>query len=467
MKLPAFGVKRPVATSMLFAGLILLSIVALFRLNIDLFPDIEPPVISVLTYWPGASAEDVEKNVTKYLEDQLITVNNLDTLSSKSIPNLSLVQCKFEWGTDLNAASNDIRDKIELAKRDLPPDIEKPVLFKFSSATAPILFMTVSGDVSWPRLYHITDKVIGDALRRVPGVGALVLYGGDRRQINVYFDLNKIKAYRLSLYKIRQVLKAENLDVPVGTIKQGTREYYLRIPGRYKTVDQIKNTIIGYYQGRPVYLKDMAQVEDSFRERIMNGWGDGKPAIVILLKKQAGKNTVEVVDRVKAKLKEIEKILPKDVKINIVEDTSEYIREALSELRNTLLQGICLVIIVVFAFLLDIKSGIIVALTIPCSLIISFLLLYLGGYTINVISLMSMTIAAGMVVDNAIVIIENITRHIERGSYPHIAAIYGTAEMGMAITASTFTTIVVFVPLMFVSGISTCLSSFHAIFAAY
>jgi len=454
MKLPAFGVKQPIATLMLFAALLLLSTVALFKLNIDLFPDIEPPVISVLTFWPGASAEDVEKNVTKYLEDRLISVNNLDTLTSKSINNLSLVQRKFEWGTNLDAASNDIRDKIELAKRDLPPDIEKPILFKFSSATAPILFMTVSGDISWPRLYHITDKVIGDELRRVPGVGALVLYGGDRRQINVYFDLDKIKGYHLSLHRLSQVLRAENLDAPAGSIKQGKREYYLRIPARYKTVEEIKNTVIGYFQGRPVYLKDVAQVEDAFKERMMNGWGDAKPAIVVLLQKQAGKNTVEVADKVKAKLKEIQKILPSDVKINIVEDNSEYIRNALSELKTTLFQGISLVIIVVFVFLLNVRSGIIVALTIPCSLIISFLLLYLGGYTINLVSLMSMTVAAGMVVDNAIVVIENITRHLEKGSYPHIAAIHGTSEMGMAISASTFTTVVVFVPLMFVGGIT-------------
>ena len=454
MKLPEFGVKRPIATLMLFSALILMSITALFKLNIDLFPEIEPPIISVLTYWPGASAEDVEKNVTKYLEDRLITVNNLDELTSKSITNLSLIQCKFEWGTDLDTASNDIRDKIELAKRDLPPDIEKPVLFKFSSATAPILFMTVTADVSWPRLYYITDKIIGDELRRVPGVGAIVLYGGDKRQINVYFDLDKIKAYNLSLYKIREILKSENLDIPTGSIKLGKREYYLRIPARYKTVEEIKNCVVGYFHGNPIYLKDIAQVSDSFEERIMNGWGDGKPAIVVLLQKQTGKNTVEVADRVKEKLKKIEKILPRDVKINIVEDNSEYIKNALNQLKNTLFQAIILVIIVVFVFLLNIRSGIIVAITIPCSLIISFLLLYLGGYTINVVSLMSMAIAAGMVVDNAIVVVENITKHIERGSYPHIAAIYGTSEMGMAITASTFTTVVIFIPLMFVTGIT-------------
>jgi len=454
MKLPEFGVKRPIATLMLFSALILMSITALFKLNIDLFPEIEPPIISVLTYWPGASAEDVEKNVTKYLEDQLITVNNLDELTSKSITNLSLIQCKFEWGTDLDTASNDIRDKIELAKRDLPPDIEKPVLFKFSSATAPILFMTVTADVSWPRLYYITDKIIGDELRRVPGVGAVILYGGDKRQINVYFDLDKIKAYNLSLYKIREILKSENLDIPTGSIKLGKREYYLRIPARYKTVEEIKNCVVGYFHGNPIYLKDIAQVSDSFEERIMNGWGDGKPAIVVLLQKQTGKNTVEVADRVKEKLKKIEKILPRDVKINIVEDNSEYIKTALNQLKNTLFQAIILVIIVVFVFLLNIRSGIIVAITIPCSLIISFLLLYLGGYTINVVSLMSMAIAAGMVVDNAIVVVENITKHIERGSYPHIAAIYGTSEMGMAITASTFTTVVIFIPLMFVTGIT-------------
>jgi len=454
MKLPEFSVKQPIAILMLFFALILLSTVAVFKLNIDLFPEIEPPVISILTYWPGASASDVETDLTKYIEDKVISVNNLDELKSKSIDNLSLVQCKFEWGTDLDTASNDIRDKIELAKRDLPEDAEKPVLFKFSSATAPILFMTISADVSWPRLYHIADKVIGDELRRVPGVGSIVLYGGLRRQINVYFDLQKIRGFHLSLNQVRRILAAENMDMPGGSIKLGKREYFIRIPERYKTVDEIKNTIVGYYKGRAVYLKDVAYVEDAFEEQKMEGWGDAKPAIVLILQKQTGKNTVVVVDRVKEKLKELQKILPPDVKVNIVEDNSEYIRRALSQLRKTLLWAIFLIILVVFTFLRNIRGGIIVALTIPCSLIISFLLLYLGGYTINVVSLMSLTIAAGMVVDNAIVVLENITRHIERGSYPHTASVYGASEMGLAISASTLTTIVVFVPLMFVTGIT-------------
>lgn len=439
---------------MLFFALILLSTVAIFKLNIDLFPEIEPPMISILTYWPGASASDVETDLTKYIEDKVITVNNLDELRSKSIDNLSLVQCKFEWGTDLDTASNDIRDKIELAKRDLPEDAEKPVLFKFSSATAPILFMTISADVSWPRLYHIADKIIGDELRRVPGVGSIVLYGGLRRQINVYFDLQKIKGFSLSLNQVEKVLASENMDMPGGSIKLGKREYFIRIPERYKDVDEVKDTVVGYYKERAVYLRDVAQVEDAFEEQRMKGWGDGKHAIVLMLQKQTGKNTVVVVDRVKEKLRGLRRLLPSDIKINIVEDNSEYIRKSLKELRNTLLWAIFLVILVVFSFLRNIRSGIIIALTIPCSLIISFLLLYLGGYTINVVSLMSLTIATGMVVDNAIVVLENITRHIERGSYPHTASVYGTSEMDLAISASTLTTIVVFAPLMFVTGIT-------------
>jgi len=454
MRLPEFSVKQPVATLMLFLGVILLGTISLTQLNIDQFPEIEPPVVSILTTWPGASASDVETEVTKKIEDQVNTVNNLDQLISKSLDNLSVILCRFEWGTDLDVATNDIRDRLELAKRDLPKEIEPPILFKFSSATAPILFMTISGEKSWPRLYYLVDKYISDELKRVPGVGAITLYGGLRRRINVYFDLNKLEGFHLSMDKINRILAAENLNIPAGSIKSGLKEYFVRFPARYKTLEEIRSTVIGYYQGRPVYLGDVAQVEDSYKPQELNGWGDGKKAIVLILQKQTGKNTVAVIDRVKRKLKEIQKILPSDVKINIVSDNSYNIRLSLRNLQKTLLLGILFVILVTIAFLRRLKAALIIALTIPFSLIIAFIFLYLGGYTINLVSLMAMAIASGMVVDNGIVVLENITRHREEGGRAKTSAIFGASEMGMAITASTMTTVVVFVPLMFLKGLS-------------
>ncbi|MBW2000583.1 MAG: efflux RND transporter permease subunit, partial [Deltaproteobacteria bacterium] len=454
MKLPEFSVKQPVASLMLFLALALMGTFDINRLNIDMLPDISPPVISILTSWYGASASDVETEVTEPIEDVVNTVNNLDTLTSKSLDNLSVVSCKFDWGTDLDVASNDIRDRLELAKRDLPDDAEKPVLFKFSSATAPIMFMTISGQKSWPRLYHLVDKEVADALKRVPGVGAVMVEGGLRRRINIYFDLARLEGFGIPLSRINQVLAAENLNIPAGSIKSGTKDYFVRVPARYKSAREVGDTVIGYFQGRPVYLKHVARVEDGYEPEEMNGWGDGLPAMVLILQKQTGKNTVEVTRRVKKKLKEIEKNLPSDVKINIVMDSSENILTFVKNLRTTLFYGIFFVVLVTLLFLRRLRPAFIISLAIPFSLIIAFILLYLFGYTINLVSLMSLAIASGMVVDNGIVVLENIIRHMDRGGRIKPAAMFGASEMGLAITASTMTTVVVFVPLMFLSGLA-------------
>ncbi len=454
VKLPEFSVKQPVATLMVFLAVIILGALSLTKLPIDMLPDIEPPVVNILTVWPGASASDVEMEVTKHIEDQVNMVNNLDTLTSKSLDNLSLVSAEFEWSTDLDEVTNDIRDKLDLAKRKLPDDAEDPMIFKFSSASLPILVMTVTGDTSWPRLYHLTEKKIADELKHVPGVGAVQLYGGMKRQINIYFDLQKINGYHLNLLQVKQVLAAENLSVPAGSIKSGTREYFVRIPARYKDIDEIKNTVVGYFNGRPVHLKDVAEVKDDYKEQTVNGWADGKKSIVLILQKQSGKNTVKVINDVKDKLKEIKKDLPADVEINTVMDSSENIIQSVKNLQNELLRGVILVVIVTIFFLRRNRAAVIIALAIPFSLIIAFIFLYFFGYTLNLVSLMSLAIVSGMVVDDSIVVLENITQHLERGGRSETSAISGASEMGMAILASTMTIVVVFVPLMFVRGIT-------------
>ncbi|MEA2110174.1 MAG: efflux RND transporter permease subunit [Pseudomonadota bacterium] len=454
MKLPQFSVRQPVAITMLFAAILIIGMFSLLRINLDIFPDITPPVVSILTTWPGASASDVETEVSKEIEDEVNVVSNLDTMTSKSLDNLSVVVCKFDWGTSLDVATNDIRDKLELAKRDLPDDIEPPMLYKFSSATAPIMFLTISAEQNLPRLYRLVDKGIADELRRVPGVGAIQLYGGRRRRINVYFDLAKIEGYHLSLAAVNRVLASENLNIPSGNIKSGSREYFLRVPGRYRNMEEIRATVIGYFRGLPVYLRDVATVEDAFKPMKLNGWGDGKQAIVLLLQKQTGKNTVEVSRMVKEKLDRIRPGLPADVKINIVLDNAEDIISSIRNLRLSLYWGIVLVILVTLVFLRRFRASLIIALAIPGSLVISFIFLYLFGYTINLVSLMSLAIAAGMVVDNGVVVLENIIRHREQGESLAAAAVSGAGEMGLAITASTMTTVVVFVPLMFLTGLA-------------
>lgn len=454
MKLPEVSVRNPVMTVMVFFAVVMLGFFSLSRLRIDLMPDIEPPQVSVITFWPGASATDVESSVTKYIEDQLTRVANLERLTSKSLDNFSVVNCRFKWGTDLDSATNDVRDALELAKRDLPEDVEAPMIFKFSTAVMPILFMFLTADESYPQLHYIADKLIADELRRVPGVGSIVIYAGLKREIKVEFDPKRLEAYGLSIEEVGRILKAENLDLPLGEVKLGRRAYAVRLPARFKDVEELKKVIVGVSQGRVVRLGDVAEVSDAFKDPMMVAYGDGRPGVVMGIQKQVGANTVEVADRVKEKLKEIEKGLPPDVKLVVVFDSSEYIRWSLQNLKEALYVGLILVAVVTFGFLRRVWASAIVLLTIPFSLIGAFILMYLFGYTMNTITLSALAIASGMVVDDAIVILENITRHLERGARPVPAAIFGTSEVGLAVTAATLTIVAVFVPLMFVTGLT-------------
>ena len=453
MKLSEFSVRQPVAAIMLFCALGLIGAYAAFQLNFDMYPDIEPPVVSIITVWPGASASDVESEVTEKIEDYVNGVSDLETLTSKSLDNLSVVACRFAWGTDLDVASNDIRDKLEMAKRLLPEGAEKPVPFKFSSATAPVLYMTVTADKNQQRLFHYVDKVIGDSLKRVSGVGGIIMYGGMRRRFNVYFDRAKLEAYHLSVLQVNRVLKAENRNIPAGNIKSGTQDYFVRIPARFKTVRDMEQVVVGVFKGRPVHLREVARVSDSFEPMIQKGWGDGKSGMVVMLQKQAGRNTVEVLKNVKARLESLKKELPPDIRINITTDNSHSIMNSLRNLRTSLLWGIVLIVVVNIVFLRRMRTVVIIALIIPASLIIAFIAIFACGYTINLVTLMALAIASGMVVDNGIVVLENIVRHLEQGQGVIKAAIEGAGEMGLAITASTLTTVVIFVPLMFLTGL--------------
>lgn len=453
MRLPEFSVARPMATLMLFCAVLILGGFSLYLIPVDLFPEVEPPVVSILTTWPGAGAADVEEEVTRTIEDWINGANNLDTLTSKSQDNLSVISCRFKWGTNLDTAMNDLRAKLELARRRLPADVETPILFKFSSSTTPIIFLTITADQSYPRLYHIADKELGDELRRVPGVGATLIYGGLRRRINVYFDRAKLQAYGLSLERINRILSAQNRNLPAGSIKQGVLEFFVRVPGRYTSIDELGRTVIGSHKGQPVRLNEVARVKDSFAPQEMYGYSGRKPAIVMLLQKQTGQNTVAVAQAVVDKVREMEARLPADVKISVVLNAGDGIRKSIVNLRTTLLIGIGLVVLVTLLFLRSFKSSLVVALTIPFSLILSFILMYLMGYTINTVTLMSLAIASGMVVDNAIVVLENVVRYVENGGRPQPSAVFGASEMGMAITASTLTTVVIFLPMVFLTGL--------------
>ncbi|CUT06779.1 hydrophobic/amphiphilic exporter-1, HAE1 family, partial [Candidatus Kryptonium thompsonii] len=452
--LPKLSVNRPVTVIMFYMALAVLGAFALSRLAIDLLPKLEPPAISVVTIYPGASAEDVEQKVTKLIEEQVSTINNVSKVTSSSKDNISIITVTFNWGTDIAEATNDIRDAIDRVKRRLPDDAEEPSIFKFSTSTLPVMMIGINSSESYPGINKIIEDKIAQPLRQVPGVGAVFAIGGPYREILIRVDPKKLEAYNLSIPQIAQILNSENLSLPAGIIKVGTKEYSVRVPGEFKSIEEIKSTVIGNYQGALVYLRDVADVIDTIKEQTLYVRINNTPGVLLFIQKQATANTIEVVDAVKKALPKIEKTLPKDVKLNIAFDSSEFIKNSIRNLSNAIVYGGIFVILVVLLFLRKIRASLIIILTIPFSLIVAFITLYLIGGTINLISLASLAIAVGIVVDNAIVVLENITRHIERGENPQTASVIAANEIGLAISASSLTNIAVFLPLAFLTGIA-------------
>ncbi len=454
MNLPDVSVRRPVTTIMLFMGIIIIGYVSFSRLPIDLFPEIEPPIISVLTQYPGASAQDVELNVSKKIESSLSSVTNLKKIRSVSVDNISVVTLEFEYGSNLDEASNDIRSALEFSKRNLPDDAEDPTIFKFSTNIFPILFVAVQAEESYLGLNKIVETEILDPLKRVNGVGTVQAFGGPVRQILVQIDAKKLEAYNITAQQIGQVVQAENLNLPSGAIKMGDMEFNLRVPAEFTNVQEISNLVVSQSGGRLVYLKDVANVVDSLKDRTINVRLNEGLGLQMIIQKQSGANTVQVVADVKAKLAELQKNLPSDVRIEIIQDSSEFIIQSIDNLTEAVLLGGVFVVFVILIFLRQWRATFIIILTIPVSLIGAFIYLYFTGNTINIISLSSLSIAVGMVVDDAIVILENISHHVERGARPREAAVFGSSEVGLAVTASTLTIVAVFFPLVFIGGIA-------------
>jgi len=451
--LPEFSVKKPIFTSMIYAAIVLLGVVTLASMKVDLLPKIDPPVITVLTTWPGASAIEIEQRVSKKLEDQLGMIEGVSDLYSKSVDNLSVVSAKFKWGTDLDVKVGDVRDAVNFAKRRMPSDIEEPILFRMSSGTVPVLEIALTAGASYPGLYHYADSVLVEDLKRVPGVGQVLVYGGLRREIRVAMDLAKLEAYGLAPQAIAAALERENLNAPAGPLKEGRIAFNVRVPGRFRDIAEIRGLVVGAWQGKPVHLGDVARVEDTFKELEMNGWVNDKPSVILIVLKNRDANTMEVTNGVKKRLEELKAELPSDIETTILMDTSEYIGNSIRDLSHSLYWGIVLVFLVTWAFLKRFTASIVVCAAIPFSLLITFTVMKLLGYTLNIMTLMALSMAVGMVVDNAIVSTDQIIYHMEKGERRGIASILGASEVGGALLGSTTTTVVVLMPLIFVQGL--------------
>ena len=448
------AVNNPVTTALLFLAFAILGIFALTRLPVDNFPDVESNVIMVMSAYPGASAEDVENNLTKVLENSLNGVADLKNLSSNSRENLAFLTLEFEYGTDIEVATNDVRDKLDMVNQTLPDGASTPIIFKFSVDDMPIMIMAATATQSVPALDKILDDKVATPLARVSGVGTVSVAGAPKREIQVYVDPAKLDAYKLSIPVISQIIAQENRNVPSGSIDIGSDTYTLRIKKEFQHPSELLDIVVGKFEGNAVYLRDVARVDDTLEEKSQESFTNGTRGAQIIIQKQSGYNTVEVIRRVKKEMKNISRNLPSDIQITTVVDNSDNILRTINSLKETIAITFFVVMLVVFIFLGRWRGTIIVVLSIPIALLASLLYLFATGNTLNIISMSALSIAIGMVVDDAIVVLENVTTHLERGEKPTEAAVHGTAEVGISVIASTLTMLCVFLPLTMISGMA-------------
>ena len=454
MSLYSSAVKRPITTTLCFVAVTIMGLFSLSKLPIDLLPDIETNTILVMTTYQGASAQDIEQNVTRPLENTLNSVEHLKHISSKSRENISIITLEFEFGYDIDALTNDVRDKLDMITSYLPDAVNTPIIFKFSTDMIPIMMLSAQADESMPGLYKILDEAVANPLARVDGVGSVSISGAPKREIHVYVDPVRLEAYNLSIETISSIIAAENLNIPGGSFDVGSDTYSLRVQGEFTSPEQMRNIVVGSKDGRNIYLHDVARIDDSLEERAQQTHTNGIKGAMIIVQKQSGANSVEISNEILAMLPDLQKRLPSDVKLDMIVDTSENINNTIDSLVETVLYALLFVVIVVFCFLGRWRATLIICITIPISLIASFIYLAITGTSLNIISLSSLSISIGMVVDDAIVVLENVTTHIERGSDPKQAAIHGTNEVGISVIASTLTLIAVFFPLTLVTGMT-------------
>lgn len=454
MSLYGGAVRRPIMTSLCFVAVVVLGLFSLSRLPIDLYPDIETNTLMVMTTYQGASAQDIEQNVTRPLENVLNSVSDLKHITSTSRENISVITLEFEYGNDIDVLTNDVRDKLDMISSAMPDDAETPVIFKFSTDMIPIVLLSVQASESTPGLYKILDDAVANPLARISGVGSVSISGAPKREIHIYVDPARLEAYGMSVEHVSQIVAAENRNIPGGVFDVGSDTYSLRVQGEFVSSDQMADIVLGSAQGRTIRLRDVARIDDSLEERAQTTYNNGQRGAMIIIQKQSGANSVDISNKVLRMLPDLQKRLPSDVRLGIIVDTSDNIRNTINSLVETVMYALLFVVIVVFFFLGRWRATLIITLTIPISLIASFIYLALTGNSLNIVSLSALSISIGMVVDDAIVVLENVTTHIERGSDPRQAAIHGTNEVAVSVVASTLTLLAVFFPLTMVSGMT-------------
>ena len=448
------AVNNPVTTALVFIAMAIFGVFSLINISLDRFPKFDANVVMVMSSYPGASAEDIETNLTKVLENSLNGVSDLKNLSSTSKENISLITLEFVEGVDIDVATNDVRDKLDMVNSVLPDGASLPIIFKFSADDMPIMIMAATANESLQALEKILDDKVATPLARVSGVGTVSIAGAPQREIQVYCDPNKLDAYGLTVAGISSIIAAENRNIPSGSIDIGSNAYALRVEKEFTSAEQMLDIVLGHFNGKTIYLRDVARVVDGVEERYQEAYVNGVQGAQIVIQKQADANTVNVIRGIKKAMKNIEKNLPSDIQIRTVVDSSDNILNTLNSLKETILVTFLIVMLVVYLFLGRWRATFIIVLAIPISLLASLMYLWATGNTLNIVSMSALSIAIGMVVDDAIVVLENISTHLERGAKPKEAAVHATQEVGISVIASTLTMLAVFLPLTMIKGMA-------------
>jgi HAE1 family hydrophobic/amphiphilic exporter-1 len=453
MKLADVSIDRPVFATMMILALIVLGLFSYLKLNIDQFPDIDFPYVTATTVLPGAGPEQIETDVTKRIEDAVNTIAGIEHIQSISQEGVSVVIIQFKLEVKGQQAAQEVREKIAAIRADLPTDIKDPVIQRLDPASTPIFTLTVSGERSDKEITTYAKDVIRKRLENVSGVGRVDLVGGAEREIQVIVDAARLQAYNLSIQDVIQSVAAANVEIPAGNLEQGSRQILLRTMGKYTSVDDFAKVVVATPAGKVVHLSEVAEVEDGIKEQESLSRMNGKPAVGLSILRQSGSNTVRVADAIRAQIERIRKELPPDMDLTVARDNSTFIRDSVNDVLFAIMYGGLLAVIVVYLFLANMRATLISAIALPTSIIASFIVMYALGFTLNNMTLLALSLAVGLLIDDAIVVIENIYRHMQHGETAMEAAKAATSEIGLAVMATTFTIVAVFVPVAFMPGI--------------
>ena len=455
MFLPKFAIEKPVTVYMIFFAVIILGIISFRQLSIDLLPDFSFPMAVVITNYPGAGPAEIETMLTKTIESALSTTKDLKEMNSYSVEEFSAVMMQFEWGTDMDVAASDIREKIDIIKPVLPDGTENPMIMKFDLSMMPVMVLGVSSDnIPLDKLRYIAEDTVQPQLERLPGVAAASPMGGLEREIKVEMNRQAMESSGLSIEQVIGAIGAANLNLPGGHMKTRTDDYIIRTVGQFEKVNELNNIVVANKNGAPIYLRGIAEIKDSFKEKTSSTKVNGRQSVVLSVQKSPGANTVDVCNNISKTLEKMKNELPAGVKITTISDNSVFIKQSINQTKRSAVEGAFLAVVVILLFLRSISSTAIVSTAIPLSLITAFIFMYFGKMSLNIITLGGLGLGVGRLVDDAIVVIESIFRHRHQTDDPAVAAVKGTSEVSLAVLASTITTVVVFAPIMFVGGIA-------------